>query len=128
MNAAIRTSEKLMEIVSAIEYMEDGPKRWASGALHDTWAIVAQGEESVDATYEICYRDRRVACIEGLLDARDFVAIQSAIARSAEALGGTYDPANKSFRPDARADTPAFAKAMKSFEGIRTAVTINPGV
>jgi hypothetical protein len=129
MNTTIKTSDRILQLVSDIEYMEDGPKRWASGALHsEGWAIVTKGEETLDAEYEVFYQDRSVSRIAGIFDARDFVAIQSAIARAGTDAGGIYDPVTKTFSPRARPDTPEFDEAMQAFRASRGAIMSNPGV
>jgi hypothetical protein len=128
MNTAIKTSDRILQTVSDIEYMEDGPKRWASGALHsEGWAIVTNGE-TLDAEYEVFYQDRSVTRIAGIFGARDFVAIQSAIARAGTDAGGIYDPVTRTFSPHAQPDTPECNKAMKTFRASRGAIILNPGV
>ena len=115
--------------MSDIEYMEDGPKRRASGALRsEGWAIVAIGAETLDAKYDVFHEGRAVARIAGIFGARDFVAIQSAVARAAMSAGGIYDPATRAFSPHARPATPEFDDAVKAFDATRRAILLNPGV
>jgi hypothetical protein len=128
MSSTIKTSDWIIQTISDIEYMEDGPKRWASGAFgSEGWAIVALGPQTLRAEYQVFYRNRPVKRLAGIFDARDFVAVQSAIARAGEDAGGAYDPANRTFSPYAPPETPEFDQAMRAFKASRGAIIANPG-
>ena len=121
MSATIKTSDKTMQTVTYIEYIEDGPDTMGE------WRV-ALGDEGVDSTYEVFYQNRFVSRISGMFEVRaiscDSIRDRASRCRSRWQL----QPSGRDFSPERAVGHGRARPTCESFEGISRAIKANPRV